>query len=951
MEIGQWITTFSTRGLNRNSSGDGVYSYSPDMENAIRKNECPPITGIPTLENKGDLSEIPDIMRVNTSKRANDIIYISNSHFVGRAYNDSTLSRGNNYISHCLRIKQIDRYPIEFYGSQIFRRGLTPEEDQNPILLKDLTTAESGLGREEVKAFLEKDNRIHKLCYLLEAVLNRDKLNLVIIYDDKENIPLWIAAVQMSLPLRCALSLSFCTFCPNPLNYNYDIRGVARGFEDKDIEEYKKNGQHFIFDAIHNDLPNCYPGCYTDERRRGKSFGELASQDYYRMVRQAWSGSIQLDDFFRFVESFSYNRADVALKNVAVSYQMTEGKRLSKMSFDAQEAAFTFNRQYGDKQKRISLLKEMLAQLLCEYYSRSKEKGSDSALKNLYDSYIISYDQGDFRSSRDEQAELLLKLYYLLVIDYDNILSASEQQLEMLPVHADQIKMELAEQSPSALEQQLEMLSVHAAQIKMELAKQLISEETLLGCYRKNNSKEELTKSTMLLELAENCQHERAFGYLRRLLKYQAMGRAADKSRRSLQKDIAGWVKATERIYGKYGKNGKEYRSGIQALSFTVESVEQAYQILLCELLRRDSDNSQDYVGIIQKFCEKKYDSSKDYDGHLNDFMDDGLEIISGYYVAEILKHTRLEEQALAAKYYFKEYFSTPDKWEFFSPAIGEFLLRIESGKSKEDVCYRELIYLFNELCSVTNYQLKSEAFRNLIYTLADKTILTNKKRFYSSSDRMQQDETLRKTFKHLETYCERNNCYMEPDYKKLRYFAYLYQVLNISQLGEWRDLWDIYKKKPVETDFLNDSECKLYFDLLSNMSETTIINYSGYCVLLKGIILSNHMIEDARMLVRRYFQEQSRDVRSKDDMLNLLGLLAVSKDQFLFYSAIKEEFNSISQKKMDRMRDLVRDICQTETKIPAERRNGMNCIWQEYTRDYRPDGVLRRWKRKVIRG
>lgn len=903
MEIGQWITTFSSRGLDRDGSGNGVYSYSSDMKNMIREGKYPSnITGIPTLKNStGETAGIPDIMRVDNSERADDIIYISNTHFVGKSYND-TANRGNNYISHGLRIRDINRYPAEFYGSRIFRRGLTPEEDLNPVPLEKLTEAKTVLDREKVQAFLQSGDRIRILCYLLEAVLNRDTINLVIIYDEKENIPLWIAAVQMSLPLKCALDISFCTFCPDPLNYSYDIRGVAKGFEEAEIDIYKEKGQHFIFDMINHDYAEKYPQRYGDEKRKGGSFGDIFGQDYYRMVSLAWSGGSRMDDFFEFIDGFrNYNKANAEIKDAALMYQMTKCGRAGKLDPAGKEAAFSFSEKYGDDQVHISLMKNMLSQLLCEYYNRSKEAGSDSALNGLFDSYQNMYSQGIFQANREKQAELLVELYYLLVMDCDADSADSESKLEILSCHAEQIEQEMADQ--------------------------LVSEEELSGCYRKNAGKEELTKNSMLSELAEICHSRKAFLCLRKLLRYQADGKLKRGLRADFCRSLAGWVKAAERIYG-------TDESGMKELS-----------------------------SVLGPF-EEKYDILSDCNVCLSDSEKDALTKISGYYAAEVLRNRKTDKPADYVRDCFGKYFAdSQEKWEFFSPVIEEFLVQIEGKDFKQDTARRELLYLFNTLCGKTDYHLRTESFCNLVRRLADKMVLSDKKLLYSCSKKwIQGGNYIRHAFEHIENYCRINGCYGEDAFRKLRYFAYMYQILNISELKEWRALWEIYRENPVQADFLSDGEQKLHYELLCNMSETTFINFSGYRVLLKGMIWPDSMEQYACRLVCRYFKEASRSVcrsirsngtmlNSNDAMLNLLGLLTAAEFHPQFSGILKAEFNRISQKEMDKMKNSVKDICKCRTDIPGTIRKGMRRIWMEYTKDYSPYTFLERFRHKAVRG
>ena len=371
MEIGQWIATFASHGVDNMNSGDMIWSYSPGIKNDIRAHRIPSIMGYPELiENR--MGEMPDVIRVNTRELEQGNIYFSSSHFIGENH-DGTPGRGNNYISHCFRIKDPDFYPIELYQWDQIRVRLTEEEenlnyriplldDYTEVQWKEIQRAQQNRKDSLLKKLddffcgdADYSNRSEWLCYLIEAVLNKDEQNLVILYDKAENIPLWIAAVSFSLPVKCAQRISFNTFCPDPFTQNYDIRGVAAGFEQEDISVYKNRNQHYFFDMIHGEIPSHY----MCREKKGIPFdSDLPDQPFYQCVRECWDYDIssiacnpdcsyRLKEFHQFLNEFrDFDQVNNEIKDAAVLFEMLTANKLFSFSNEKRKRALDFQNRY-----------------------------------------------------------------------------------------------------------------------------------------------------------------------------------------------------------------------------------------------------------------------------------------------------------------------------------------------------------------------------------------------------------------------------------------------------------------------------------------------------------------------------------------------------------------------------------------------------------------------------
>ena len=129
--------------------------------------------------------------------------------------------RWGNFFSHGI-ICPASRWPfspIRLWNSPLFAAGLTHEELQEhaPMPLPQLTIDESDLldFSTVIPRFLgDLRMREQALFPLLEAVRNIPSSGkTVVLRDEPEHLPLWLAAIQYAFPLRMAAGISFTTGC------------------------------------------------------------------------------------------------------------------------------------------------------------------------------------------------------------------------------------------------------------------------------------------------------------------------------------------------------------------------------------------------------------------------------------------------------------------------------------------------------------------------------------------------------------------------------------------------------------------------------------------------------------------------------------------------------------------------------------------------------------------
>lgn len=354
MGINQAIYTSSARGINK-GGGMGVHTYNRACsETELRKFErsycqyyvdshMKNIHGLPTKMVYGKIE--------NGSYMAACVTYL------GKDY-DKERGRMGNILSHMYSFTgdSLHVYPMQLFGSPDYRISMAQEEvdGTKPVeYLPEVDDVRCGtlVSRECVQEFLS-EGRTEMFCHLLSAVLHRGDIHKVIISDTHENIVMWLGAVEFALPLQSAREVTFSSYEKNPLMSEFDIRGAVVGMSTGNCKEYMAGGQFFVFDGI--------------ERR----YPELdVTADYFQQgLHLGWGISQRsLEVFFRFMERYSYEKADCDVFSGFKLYQVIQGKT-EQPSKEYLDEAMSFEVRYGN----IVSYRKMLSEL-----SEKMEKDTD----------------------------------------------------------------------------------------------------------------------------------------------------------------------------------------------------------------------------------------------------------------------------------------------------------------------------------------------------------------------------------------------------------------------------------------------------------------------------------------------------------------------------------------------------------------------------------------------
>ena len=124
---------------------------------------------------------------------------------------------------------------------------------------------------EKISDFIAaKNNRIDKLCMLLNAVLaQKTTAKKIIIVADKDDLLLWCTAIHYSFPLSIANNLSFVSYRKDYNSGNFNIVGLTPE-NTREIKEVENNNGYCYFNFCNENLP------------------ELRNLDYTACIRPLW---------------------------------------------------------------------------------------------------------------------------------------------------------------------------------------------------------------------------------------------------------------------------------------------------------------------------------------------------------------------------------------------------------------------------------------------------------------------------------------------------------------------------------------------------------------------------------------------------------------------------------------------------------------------------------------
>jgi len=341
------------RGINGVNDGQQVYSYDATFKD-VNNDEVKSLFTYqsPALESGVIMTEEIALTLPKSfiyRKLANGACALALSTYLGRDYMGSA-GRFGNHLSHVVIANEYDvqNYPCEFYGGNLLRDHMEFEEVNNPnkpdFLAEPILEKGFSVDIDIVVDFLSVDNRIEIFKNMLHAVLCFEtERKRVVICDEPENVIMWIAAIEYSLPLETALGINFSTYDFDPSLSESQICGVVPSGTRYNAESHRL---HFVFDLYQNK-------CAEFEK----------DEYYFEFIDTSMSFSYDsLQDFHRFlVERYNYNIADESMYAAYRLYVLLSDG-ISGMNASGLKAALDFAGRFALPDEQLHILEKLLEQ-------------------------------------------------------------------------------------------------------------------------------------------------------------------------------------------------------------------------------------------------------------------------------------------------------------------------------------------------------------------------------------------------------------------------------------------------------------------------------------------------------------------------------------------------------------------------------------------------------------
>lgn len=360
MSLHQIIYTSCMRGINGVNDGQQIFSYDASFKD-VNNDEVKRLFSYqpPALEPGVIMTEeiALKLPRSYTYRKLdNGTCALALNTYLGRDYMGAA-GRFGNHLSHVVLIDESDmqNYPCEFYGSSLLRDHMEFEEVNNSnrpdFLPEPILERGFAVDIDAVIEFLSVDGRIEIFKNMLYAVFSFEtERKRVVICDEPENIIMWIAAIEYTLPLKIALGINFSTYDFDPSLSASQICGVVPNGSRYTAENQRL---HFVFDFYQN------------------NFAEFKKDEqYFDFIDIAMSFSYDsLQDFHHFIiERYTYNKADKKMYDAYKLYSiMTDG--IDGLMESGIKAALSFADEYAIPSEQLRILQNLLEQK--EYLLRS----------------------------------------------------------------------------------------------------------------------------------------------------------------------------------------------------------------------------------------------------------------------------------------------------------------------------------------------------------------------------------------------------------------------------------------------------------------------------------------------------------------------------------------------------------------------------------------------------
>lgn len=350
----QIIYTSCMRGINGVNDGQQIYSYDAEFKD-YNKDEVkslfsyqPPALDPGVIMSEEIAATMPKAFLYR--KLENNRFAFALNTYLGRDYMGSA-GRFGNHLSHVIVLEneEPELYPCELFGSSSLRDHMEFEEVNNPDKPDYLppATMEKGyiVDSDSVIEFLGCEGRLEIYKNMLYAMLAfESQRKRVVICDTRENIIMWIAALEYALPLKLALEINFSTYDFDPSLSSSQLCGVEPKGTRFSLDSARL---HFTFDFINNSFPEFEK-----------------DEDFYEFIDTAMSFSYDsLQDFHSFLsDGYTIEHPDETIYSAYALYSLMSDGVMSIEDLDRFRKAFGFASDYANEQETKRIVRSLLDQ-------------------------------------------------------------------------------------------------------------------------------------------------------------------------------------------------------------------------------------------------------------------------------------------------------------------------------------------------------------------------------------------------------------------------------------------------------------------------------------------------------------------------------------------------------------------------------------------------------------
>lgn len=212
---------------------------------------------------------------------------IAQSAYVGKDYS----GRYGNFFTHILVVEEGEWTfpPVFLYKSPYFRKSLTDAEaditEQPPPLPPLFISEPNGVLTESVvQNFLQQNNRYDMLRKMVDGLIQLNgKSHSIMLAANDDEIPYWIAGMQLAFPEKIAHHITFTTYAYDPFRDHFVINGVLEKGTQFSFQDVRRRSKTLGFNFHSNEFSEPNTAYYYTEKVIKESFANHSFNEFTKL--------------------------------------------------------------------------------------------------------------------------------------------------------------------------------------------------------------------------------------------------------------------------------------------------------------------------------------------------------------------------------------------------------------------------------------------------------------------------------------------------------------------------------------------------------------------------------------------------------------------------------------------------------------------------------------------